>query len=89
MKKMYTSPVIEIESYNLSDSIAANCETIRNFGPGTPGGTIEVCTGFTPIPTLPFSAGGNDIMSTSFYDGNKGPVCDCYYTAGGEGYFSS
>lgn len=90
MKKMYTSPVIEIESYNLSDSIAANCKTLTNFGPGVPGTNLAVCDGFIEIPTLPFSVGGNDIMSASFYDGTEGGVmCDCYYTAGGEGYFSS
>lgn len=88
MKKVYTSPMIEIESYDLSSSIAAACSTKAVYGPGVPGGP-EACEGFIIIPELPFDSIGNSIQSQSFYDGVEGPVCDCYYTAGGEGYFSS
>lgn len=88
MKKLYTSPIIEIESYDLSSSIAAACQTPVRFGPGTPGSDLEVCDGFVPVPTLPFPDGSSDIMA-SFYSNDQGPMCDCYYTAGGEGYFSS
>lgn len=89
MKKVYTSPMIEIESYDLSCSIAAACATKPEFGPGVPGG-VSACPGFIEIPELPFDSIGNSIQAQSFYDGTDGnPACDCYYTAGGEGYFSS
>lgn len=87
MKKMYISPMIEIESYDLSSSIAASCLTTVQLGPGIPG-EIDACAGFI-TPVFPDFPDQNSIQSQSFYNGENGFICDCYYTAGGEGYFSS
>lgn len=90
MKKVYTSPMIEIECYDLSSSIAAACQSKPEFGPGVPGDpNLNACAGFIEIPDIGFDSIGNSIQSQSFYNGTDGPACDCYYTAGGEGYFSS
>lgn len=85
MKKIYVKPAIEIELYELDSNIASNCVTIRDFGPGNPITGDGVCDGFP-------SWGLMSTMSTntSFYQpGDAYATCDCYYTAGGESYFTS
>ena len=83
MKKIYSKPHIEIEGYELVSSIAANCDPIVNLGPEGPEPGGVACSSY-----------GNDYgpwsrsVGTSFYDGNMGG-CDCYYTSGYEGYFTS
>lgn len=93
MKKQYTKPLIEIETYQLNASIAANCSNVINVGPGIPGSTeyeYRQCSDFggsgflSLIPDVGLNSTGN----TPFYaDGAK--HCDCYYTSGGKGYFTS
>ena len=91
MKKNYTKPLIEIESYELSGAIAYNCSNIITLGPGIPGSSTYIqCdefkgTGFLSLtPEISLNSTGN----VPFYsDGAKN--CDCYYTSGGKGYFTS
>ena len=84
MKKLYSKPSLEVEVYQLSASIAANCGNVVSLGPWAPG--HETCSEYE---------GGFDVMGitvdsngTSFYaDGSAN--CDCYYTASGTGLFTS
>jgi hypothetical protein len=95
MRKTYAKPTIEIEIYQLSASIAANCQSIVNVGPGIPGADPEsefrMCddyykggSGFLSyIPGLSIQSG-----NTPFYE-NGAVGCDCYHTSGGMYYFTS
>ena len=90
MKKTYAKPVIEIEAYTLSASLAATCGNTVSLGPEAPGKTPcdEFKDAFEVVSVIP----GIGIMSiaknTPFYaDGAAN--CDCYYTSGGLGYFTS
>lgn len=85
MKKEYIKPLIEIEAYELDAQIAANCGNIVNLGPEgpEPGGVACSDYGDSYGPwALPRSSG------ISFYQSNLAG-CDCYYSSGGEGYFTS
>ncbi len=91
MKKTYTKPMIEIESYELSASIASNCGNVISLGPGIPGSDKYVkCddyydSGFMSlIPEFSLNTTGD----TPFYS-DLSKVCDCYYTSGNKGYFTS
>lgn len=87
MRKAYTRPFIEFETYSLSDSIAANCGTAVSAGPEDYQG--NVCSEFRDS----FGEFRSDFAvfsaATPFYDGVIGDVCDCYTTSGGQGYFTS
>ena len=90
MKKTYAKPVIEIEAYTLSASLAATCGNAVTLGPEAPGKITcdEFKDAFEVVSVIP----GIGIMSitknTPFYaDGAAN--CDCYYTSGGLGYFTS
>lgn len=82
MKKEYLKPTIEVEVYTLTASIAHLCSPIISMGPGNPLLNEPECDEFKD------SFGGfaaNNSPATSFYE----KTCDCYYSAGGEGYFTS
>lgn len=81
MKKIYSKPIVEIETYTLSEAIAANCGDVVNLGPGDYHDVV--CDGFDFNVDIVGYA-----MNASFYDGIDGDPCDCYYSAGG-GYFTS
>ena len=93
MRKPYAKPVIEIETYHLSASIAANCSWVINVGPGIPGadqsGEFRQCDDFKDSGFLSFIP-GLSVQSANqpFYSGGE-TGCDCYYTSGGYGYFTS
>lgn len=87
MKKSYVAPCLEIEVYTLSTSIAANCTTPVDAGPDTAG--RKDCDDFDDL----FDMNSNSGISlasegASFYDSDPG-YCDCYYTTGSGGYFTS
>lgn len=86
MKKEYQKPVIEFEVYSMDEAIAANCTDKVGFGPGDY--TNYVCDGFEKDD---FEVALYSLRSsgTSFYNGENGPACSCYYSSGGEGYFTS
>lgn len=81
MKKAYTKPLIEIEAYELSASIAANCSYKPSFGPGDEE-HLTVCEEWSDI----FHVGdGMNDTNAAFYENS----CDCYYTVSNQGYFTS
>ena len=86
MKKIYEKPLIEIEAYQLDAAIAANCGNIVSLGPEAPGKTT--CNEFKDAFGEDDDWGTFSVRNTPFYaDGAAN--CDCYYTSGGEGYFTS
>lgn len=81
MKKAYQKPFMEMELYALDASIASNCSNTVTLGPAL--GEHTACReydfgSFSMI--RPYSE------NTSFYDDY---TCSCYYTASGEGLFTS
>ena len=84
MKKPYVSQTLEAEHYQLDMSIASNCATVVSNGPAIDGHPL--CADFPVIPDPDFDFMMN-AHNVNFY--NDTPVCDCYYSAGGEGYWTS
>ena len=90
MKKAYMKPSVEVEVYTLSASIASNCINIVTLGPEDPMLSKPACAEFEDLWKINTQIGGGaGIMSISFYDAGGTAGCDCYYTAGGDGYFTS
>lgn len=92
MKKGYTKPMIEIEKYELNASIAANCNQIASWGPSDPeNSSITACKEFPSDDwDVNMASYGLSRTGTSFYDSETTTTtCSCYYTSGGEGYFTS
>ena len=90
MKKTYAKPVIEIEAYTLSASLAATCGNTVSLGPEAPGKTKcdEFKDAFEVVSVIPGIGIMGITKNTPFYaDGAAN--CDCYYTSGGLGYFTS
>lgn len=90
MKKIYSKPLIEIEAYELNASIAANCSTVVEFGPGAPNKPIcsEFEDGFEVHSVIPGVGIQSTTGGTPFYnDGSAN--CDCYYQSGSGIYFAS
>ncbi len=90
MKKTYIKPLIEIESYELSGAIAYNCSNVITYGPGIPGSLEYVqCKEFKESGFLSLTPeiGLNSANKPFYSDGAAN--CDCYYTSGGQGYFTS
>lgn len=89
VKKNYAKPYVTIEEYELSSNIASNCALVVNMGPEGPG-AIEICqdyydkTGETrpkngiAAYSLPYNV--------QFWTDES---CDCYYSAGEAGCFTS
>ena len=89
MKKIYAKPMIEIETYELSASIAASCGSKVSLGPEAPGKTVcsEFEDAFDMFAFIP-GVGIQSTGGTPFYsDGSAN--CDCYYSSGGGLYFTS
>lgn len=88
MKKAYSRPLLEIEAYTLSASIASHCGIVVHNGPEAPG--HSQCSDYgDPFATIKQPDAG--IMSGSynvqFYEDTK--ICDCYTTGGDYGYWTS
>ncbi len=91
MKKIYITPCVEIEKYELDKSIAIGCDPVIDLGPGYPGETA--CKNWhengdfgEEIPKISMYT---DSGHKSFYDNVPNCGCDCKYTAGNSGYFKS
>ena len=89
MKKIYAKPMIEIETYELSASIAAPCGSKVSLGPEAPGKTVssefeDAYDMFAFIPGVGIQSTGG----TPFYS-DGAANCDCYYSSGGGVYFTS
>lgn len=81
MKKIYSKPHVEIEVYQLNASIAVSCGNKVTFGPEAPGKVT--CDEFKDAFATTFGLRNNPFYA----DGSA--HCDCYYTSGGGGYFTS
>lgn len=90
MKKNYAKPVIEIETYALSASIAASCGSPISLGPAI--GDHDVCDEFKDswetFAVIPGIGIQSNTPGKPFYNDNSGE-CDCYYSSGGGLYFTS
>lgn len=90
MKKVYHAPELEIEVYQMDASIASNCALVVEMGPDGPGvPSIQyVCddyyekTGEARITSRARSMPHN----VQFWTDES---CDCYYSAGDAGCFTS
>ena len=90
MKKTYTKPLIEIEAYELNGAIAYNCGNVITLGPGVPGSEkYTQCKEFKESGFLSLTPeiGLNSDDKPFYSDGAAN--CDCYYSSGGKGYFTS
>lgn len=89
MKKQYSKPFLEVEVYQLAASIAANCGTVVSLGPEADGKTT--CAEYDDGFQVTAIHGGMSLMAqngTPFYaDGSAN--CNCYYSSGDYGYFTS
>lgn len=81
MKKKYIAPDFEVEHYELNTSIAGNCNAVVTQGPEI--GTHDNCEEFPDWEEFSISTFA---LQASFYDEE---TCECYYSSGGEGYFTS
>lgn len=87
MKSVYSKPILEIEAYTLSASIASHCDIVVSNGPAL--GKHEQCSDYQdPFAAIKQPDAG--IMSgpynVQFYEDTK---CDCYTTGGDYGYWTS
>lgn len=85
MKKAYSKPLVDVETYSLSAAIASNCSIVVHNGPAL--GDRQQCDDYED----PFAVDSENTFSpmaehnVSFYEDN----CDCYYSSGGQGYWMS
>ena len=86
MKRVYEAPVLEIEIYQLDANIAYNCAVVVNMGDEGGGTGQPACDDYLAMvgkPTISsFSAREYNV---NFWES----TCDCYTTAGGDGFFTS
>lgn len=86
MKREYVAPTLAVECYALNQSIASNCAWVIKFGPADPSTGVGACEGYVDFQSF---KPGLDVnappYNVSFYE----HTCDCYYTSGGEGYWTS
>ena len=88
MKKKYDAPVVLIETYELNQSIANNCSTTVDNGPGNE--IYPKCDKYVPIGDMgglslkePEFATQRQEMHPQFYEGGSINACDCYTTGAG------
>lgn len=84
MKKPYMIPDFEVERYELNTAIAANCSTIISNGPEMDG--HEVCEGYEDMFETPVFRARTLSTDAPFYDEG---TCYCYYSSGGDGFWTS
>ena len=90
MKKNYIKPLIEIETYELSGAIAYNCTNVITLGPGIPGSEeYQQCDEFGGSGFLSLIPGVTVQSNDKPFYSDGAAHCDCYYTSGGQGYFTS
>lgn len=84
MKKVYEAPKIEVESYELSSSIASNCSVVVSNGPAM--GNHEQCSDYNDPFGMMSTRKARAVYNVQFYEDTN---CDCYYSAGDQGYWTS
>ena len=85
MKKAYQCPSLQVECYALDESIASNCGTKVNMGPG--GMKHDPCSDWGGIFSIMPDVGLNSNGKSFYEDGDAN--CTCYYSSGDNGYFTS
>lgn len=86
MKKVYSKPMLEIEVYELNANIAANCGNTVSLGPEAPG--HEICDEFKDaFDVVTYGLLSTENRTPFYSDGSAN--CDCYYSSGGAGFFTS
>lgn len=84
MKKAYSKPQIEIETYTLDTSIASHCGIVVHNGPKI--GNHDLCEDYKD-PFASYSLRSNQpVYNVEFYEDTN---CDCYTTGGDYGYWTS
>lgn len=87
MKKVYETPLVEIEKYELDVNIASHCGIVVSNGPEL--GDHSQCDDFKdPFATRSaqnFSL-NKRVYNVQFYEDTN---CDCYTTGGDYGYWTS
>lgn len=93
MKKEYIAPDFDVDSFELSQSIASQCGFVLTLGLWDPSLHPEHCEDYydnidEPYPweqrVNTFSLPHNIV----FWNDESG-ACDCYYSASSSGYFAS
>ena len=86
MKKAYSAPQLELEIYNLSASIASNCNVVVNNGPAIEELGITECSDYKELNPFPSTSSYRlRQYNVNFYESN----CDCYTTGAGGSYWTS
>lgn len=85
MKKPYEAPRVEIERYTLDASIASNCAMVVSNGPAL--GDHKQCEDYEdPFAMNAYGISAQAVYNVQFYEDTN---CDCYYSAGDQGYWTS
>lgn len=86
MKKTYEAPALEIEVYELDASIASNCAVVVTMGDYGGGEGEPPCNDYLEmVGKQTMSVARNSSYNVNFWE----KTCDCYTTAGGDGFFTS
>lgn len=89
MKKAYEKPYVLVENYELSTNIASNCSLVVEMGPEGPD-AIKVCDDYYEKTGETKPENGIAMFSlphnVQFWSEES---CDCYYSAGDSGCFTS
>ncbi len=86
MKKTYIAPNLEVEVYELSTSIASNCNVVVDNGPAFYfSGHYHQATACAKYVEEEGEEEFADLYNVNFYDSG---CCDCYTTGSG-GYWTS
>lgn len=85
MKKVYKKPTFEIESYELNANIASNCTVVVTMGDYGGGEGEPACNDYLEMVGLPTTSYSLRAHNVNFWEN----TCDCYTTAGGDGFFTS
>lgn len=86
MKKVYEAPTVEIETYELNASIASNCAVVVTMGDYGGGEGEPACDDYLEMVGLPTTTSTYGLRhNVNFWEN----TCDCYTTAGGDGFFTS
>ena len=86
MKRVYEAPVLEIEIYQLDANIASNCKVVVSMGDYGGGEGESACDDYLAMVGLPATSSYSlRPHNVNFWEN----TCDCYTTAGGNGFFTS
>lgn len=87
MKRVYEKPYALVENYELSSNIASNCAMTVTMGPEGPS-AIKVCDDYYDKTgeVRPKSRARSLPHNVQFWTEEN---CNCYYSAGGSGCFTS